>query len=106
MLALGQANLSFLRVAVLPVKDGYVSHQTGELASSPSGNLARQLFPLLLKINELYFDELMGIQRLAHGGDQILDEALFPHLHHRLQMMGQSSEMLSVGAFQHTSFIL
>jgi len=53
MLALGQANLSFLRVAVLPVKDGDVTDKTGQLALCPGGNFARQLFPLLLMINEL-----------------------------------------------------
>lgn len=96
MLRLRQANLSFLGVGVLPVQDGDVTDKTGELALCPGGNFSRQLFPSLLKVDELYFDQLMGIQRLAHRGDQSIDEAMFPNLHHLLQMMGQSSEIPSV----------
>ena len=53
MLALGQANFSLVRVAVLPVKDGDVSHKSGKLALRPVGNLDGQLFPLLLEIDKL-----------------------------------------------------
>ena len=75
---LRQTNLSLLRIRMLPVKNRYVSNQTGEFASCPSGNFAGQLFPLLLEIHELHLDQLMGIQCLAHGGNQVLDEPCFP----------------------------
>lgn len=94
-------NLPFSRITVLPVEDGNVTHEPGELASRFGGNLKGQFFPPPLEIDELYFDQLVGVQCLTHGRDQGLDDALLAHMHHGFQMMSEASEMLSVRSFQH-----
>src|SRR5437764_974369 len=83
---------------MLPVEGDDVAHEAHAGASGAAGELVGQLFLAALGIDELHLDQLVIVEGLLDLLEHGIGDAVLPDVDHRLDVVGQATQVLSLGA--------
>ena len=92
--------LPFLPVGMRAIEHGDIPDHPDQLAVGPLSDLLREGELLLLELHELELDELMGVERLPDGREQLLGDAVLADLDDRLELVRQTPQIFSLRSFQ------
>jgi hypothetical protein len=92
-------DLALFFITILPVKGSDVPDEGDEFTPCPICYLLCKILPLILKLQELHFDEFMAIKSVSNSVNKTVCHPISSNLHDWLQWMSQAFQVLLMRAF-------